>query len=99
MVRFFKQGLNLTREEFSALGIGFFLDDSAECDLQATGEVEFQTSLDDPGNTSLSGLRIDPDDCLVRPTDILRIKGQVGQFPRIFGAATFLLSELEPLFD
>ena len=99
MVRLLEQALDLAREQFAALLVGFALDDLAERYLQAAREVEVQTSLDDPRHTAFAGLTVHPDDGLVGAPDVLRVEGQVRHHPRILTGHVSGLAVVEALLD
>jgi hypothetical protein len=61
--------------------LGLLLDHLGEGNLQASGQIELQRSQNDPGGSSLAGLRIDSNDCLVGSANVLGVKRQVGDLP------------------
>ena len=69
--------------DLTALGVGHHLDDAAELDLQSTRQVEVVLGPHDVRDAALAGLRVDPDDRLVRAADILRVDRQVRGLPGI----------------
>lgn len=54
------------------------LDVLVECGLHLFREIEGEVLLDDVGDSSLAGLRVDSDDGLVRERAICRVEGKVG---------------------
>src|SRR5690606_153856 len=54
-----------------------------ERDLQAARQVEMVLGRHDVGDAALAGLRVDPDDRLVRAADVLRVDRQVRHLPRV----------------
>lgn len=99
MIGFFKQGLDLSREQFLTENIRFFLHDLGERNLQATRKVKIQRPLNDPSDTSFATLRINADNRLVAPADIMRIKRQIWYLPVIRFGGLGGFTDLEPFFD
>ncbi len=72
---------DLVRAELAALGVGALLHDAGELDLQLAGQVDRVVGLEQVRHPALARLGVDADDGLVRPADVLRVDGQVGNGP------------------
>ncbi len=67
--------------QFHTFFVGNALDVFAELDLQVAREVQAVVLLENIGDATLAGLRVDADDRLIGTTDILGVDRQVGHFP------------------
>lgn len=94
-----EQELYLTGLEFAGQVIGLFLDDSREGNLEAAGEIQFETALDDPCDAALARLGVDADDGLIGAANISGVEREVGELPWAFVAAAGVFANLEALLD
>ncbi len=73
--------INALGGQFHALLVGDALNVLAKLHLQIARQVQAVILLQDIGDATLAGLRVDADDRLVGSADILRIDRQIGHFP------------------
>ncbi len=96
-VRRLEEVVDLVGRELAALGVRDRLDLLRELDLQPARKVEPVPVLEQVRDTALARLRVHADDRLVRPADVARVDGEVGDVPD--GAVGLLLLRVHALLD